>query len=111
VIEITAIGPADQLDEQTPFAENAFLWRAEAKPLSPANPTDDNVQEIRIFEGMDDELLLTFDTFEEDLDERVAGVCNSLFVESGLDGVSVFGRAVADTGIRYPFVVMPLCLS
>jgi len=106
MIEITALGPADQPDEPTRL-ENAFLWCAEAKPLSPVNPSDDNVQEILIFKGTDDELLLTFDISEEDLDERVAGVCNSLFVESGMDGVSAFGRAIADTGIPYPYLTMP----
>jgi hypothetical protein len=103
VIDLKVIGPADRV-ENKPFAENAFLWCAEAKPLPPASPTEDNVQEIVIYEGTDDEQRLVFDTSESELDERVAGVCNSLFVTSGTAGVGKFSRAI----VEYAELVMPI---
>jgi hypothetical protein len=99
MLDLWILTPAETLPQEA-IQKNAFLWMAEAKPLPPASPSDDDAQEIVVDAGTPNELRLLFDAKETDLAERVAGVCNSFYVSSGKSGVEDFHRGILETGWR-----------
>lgn len=100
MIELTSLAPAETLPAE-PYGENAFLWQSEAKPLPNAeDPSDDDVQEIAVNAGNADEIRLLFNARESTLAERMAGVCNSFYVNAGTAGVDGLLKAIVEGGIR-----------
>lgn len=99
MLDLTVLAPAETMPQEA-VQEHAFLWTAEAKPLPPSSPSDDDAQEIAVAAGTPNELRLLFDAKETDLAERVAAVCNALYVISGKSGVEDFRNGILETGRR-----------
>lgn len=100
MIDLTIAGPSSVAIDSLK-SEDAFLWAADAKPLPAPSPSDEHAQEIAINAGAAEELRLLFDVSEADFKARVDGVCNSLYVTDGLQGISEFSASVHQTGVVF----------
>jgi hypothetical protein len=99
VIDLTIIAPDPAPARRAP--DDAVLWALETRRLPDRDePKDEDVQEIVVSAGTDDELRLIFDAHEPDLGERVAAVCNSFYVNGGAAGVAALQRAIVESGLR-----------
>lgn len=98
--QLTILGASEE-PVHLSLKDNSLLWCSEAKPLAPPTLTDENAQEIVVAPGTADELRLVFNTKESDLNERVAGICNSLMSTSGMRGVQELAVAIGETGYRF----------
>ncbi|SFV04207.1 hypothetical protein SAMN05216350_11924 [Polaromonas sp. YR568] len=77
--------------------EDFFLWQAESAVLPDMpEPGEADAQEIAIYPEGSELLRLLFNAGEPDLQERVAGYCNSFYAMYGSEGVRAFAAAILD---------------
>lgn len=96
MIHLTLLMPQEK-DLDPMKEEDLFLWQAESAVLADmAEPSETDAQEIAVYPEGSGLLRLLFNASEPDLQERVAGYCNSFYAMYGSAGVRAFATAILD---------------